>query len=66
MGVKWSPNERYMILLGVELGYFDNLGVRSLTLEQKEYAINKDQEIGVRATTRLLQLPRDYTEMVKS
>jgi len=55
-----------MILLGVELGYFDNLGVRSLTLEQKEYAINKDQEIGVRATTRLLQLPRDYTEMVKS
>jgi len=33
-------------------------GKKRYTEEQKEYAINKAQEIGVRATARLLQLPR--------
>ena len=33
-------------------------GKKRYTEEQKEYVINKAQEIGVRATARLLQLPR--------
>lgn len=33
-------------------------GKKRYNEEQKEYAINKAQEIGVRATARLLQLPR--------
>lgn len=33
-------------------------GKKRYTEEQKEYAINKAQEIGVRATARLLQLSR--------
>lgn len=33
-------------------------GKKRYTEEQKEYAINKAQEIGVRATARLLLLPR--------
>jgi len=33
-------------------------GKKRYTEEQKEYAINKAQEIGVRATARLLQLYR--------
>jgi len=44
-----------------QLFYFNALGTEKggyYTNKQKEYAINKAQSIGVRATSRLLCLPR--------
>jgi len=43
-----------------QLSYFNSLNTnrRQYTSEQKEYAIDKAISIGVRATSRLLHLPR--------
>ncbi|MBA7606387.1 hypothetical protein ES703_13535 [subsurface metagenome] len=41
-------------------------GKKRYTEEQKEYAINKAQEIGVRATARLLQLYRKTIQIKQS
>lgn len=43
-----------------QLSYFQSLNPKSghYTQEQKEYAIEKAEAIGIRATSRLLNLPR--------